>query len=102
MVVDMVLAACGLVLLLAGFAVLTAVPPGELSARSIAAFIIGLAGALLVVRLAGPREPATWHDVLLPLGVAVWICRAAWLRRGQPMRRATDWGELDDRGSSRV
>ena len=100
MVVDLLMAACGLVLLLAGFAVLTAAPPGELSARSAAAFVIGLSGALLVVRLAEIREPATWRDVLLPLGVAVWICRAAWLRRGQPMRRATDWAELDDRPSS--
>ena len=74
---DLILAACGLVLLLAGFAVLTLTPRAEVSTRTVAAMLVGAAGGWCIVRaMAAGAVPVM--DLLLPLGVSVWVLRQAW------------------------
>ena len=96
---DIVLALCGLVLIVAAMAVLHVSHAAEISVRSASALLIGGAGCYYVGRLFMPHDHAELVDLILPLGAVLWIGQAAWRRRGQPMRRATDWAELDDRST---
>lgn len=94
MLSSLVLAACGLVLVLASKLVLQGRHRGDLSARAVSALLVGAAGAWCLARaLAGP--PVPWPDLLLPVGVALWIGGAMWRRRGAPMRRRSDWSEFE-------
>ena len=97
MLLSLVGVVCGLALILAAKAVLRLSHQGELSLRSVAAFMVGVSGAWLLARSLGQDADLTWNDVFLPVGVTGWIVQAAWRRRGAQMRRATDWAELDDR-----
>lgn len=87
---DAIFLICGVVMVGASLAVLHISRAGELSLRSIAGMLVGAAGAWYVVRaLMGPGP--TPGELLLPLGVAIWIAGIAWRRRGHPMRRKGDW-----------
>lgn len=86
----------GLVLLLAAKAVILTSGRLELSIRTIAAAFIALAGGHFVAAPFAPHcEAAPVADLLLLAGAVLWIGNATWRHRGQPMRRATDFAELD-------
>lgn len=74
---DLILILCGLVMLLAAMLVLHVSHAAELSMRSVSALLIGAGGAWCIARaFLGP--PAALPDLLLPLGVAIWIAGALW------------------------
>lgn len=94
-VLDMVLLTCGLVMLLASQAVLTASARAELSMRALSAICVGGGGIVTIRHALGPA-PVEWFEVVLPLGVTLWVLHAAWLHRGVSICSATDWGALAD------
>lgn len=96
-VLDMVMMLSGLVILLAATALLAASARREVSLRSAAALCIGGGAIWTMVQALQPypRQPA---DVLLPLGVALWVLYAAWAHRGRTIGSATDFGALMDSG----
>ena len=87
---DLVLIVCGVVMLLAGLAVLHVAAPGELSWRALSALCIGASGAWALAR-ALSDVPVQLQDLLLPVGVSVWLAGAMWGSRSRPMRRTSDW-----------
>jgi hypothetical protein len=91
----------GMVIVLAALYLLHACERGELSLRSISAALIGAGGAVRIGEALSVHRMPEWAIVLLPTGVALWIVyvwrehrRAQ--RQAHPMRRASDWGELDE------
>jgi len=95
---DAVLICSGVVLLLAGLAVLGAADRGECSHSTASALLIGAAGGWCIAQALEPHTPRAWGDLLLPAGVALWVAGALLQRyrtqrphAGRPMRRASDW-----------
>lgn len=87
---------CGLTLIAAGFAVLHSAHAWEISMRTLAALMIGAAGAWYIARgLYGWQLPDDGPEGWLLLGVTLWIWEARYRRRGQPMRRASDLREIE-------
>ena len=85
----------GLTILMASLLVLADSQRAELSLRTAAAVLIGGGGAVYVGDALSSVPVPGWSLVLLPPGVTMWIAHAASNRTGEPMRRATDWAELE-------
>lgn len=88
-----VLAACGLVMLLGAIAALLISDKLEVSVRTLAAFLIGAGGAYcLSLALKRPDDLSTFQ-LLLPMGVTVWLLGLAWEHRSNPnhIHRKGDW-----------
>lgn len=94
MLADLVLLACGTVMLIAAYVVLATSGRLEISLRVAAALLVGAWGADSLATAMGGH--AAWRDLLGPLGVALWVGQALLRRRGLPMRRSTDWTQLDE------
>lgn len=83
MLSNVILLLCGLVMLLAALLVLHLTHRAEVSLRTIGALLVGAGGAWCVARGTQAAEvPAL--DLILPVGVALWIVGAMWRRRALP------------------
>lgn len=85
MINEIVLAAAGAVLLVASFVALHSFKQREISCRTVAAFLIGAGGAWCVAR-AAHGVPVSPLDLVLPVGVALWVVSAGWRYRNQDIR----------------
>lgn len=97
-VVNAALFGSGFVLLLAAVVVLKTAPRLDLSLRTVAAILIGIGGAVQIADAISVEPLPAWEMVALPLGIALWVGRALYARRGQQMRRESDWASLDGIG----
>lgn len=79
----------GLLMMITSRMVLHACRFLEVSMRSAAALLLGLAGAWCIVRALSGAEVGA-GDLLLPACVVVYIVGALWRRHGSPARRGTD------------
>lgn len=92
----LVTVACGLTLFATAFVVLYSAHSLEISIRTIAALMIGAAGAWYIARaLNGWQLRDEGPEGWLLLGVTLWIWEARYQRRGQPMRRASDLRDIE-------
>lgn len=89
---DLVLIACSAVLFLTAVLVLKTCAAFEISTRSASAGLFAVA-AIWCLKRAVVGPPASLAELALPAGVCIWLLGALWRRRGQPMRRASDWNE---------
>lgn len=91
------LAACGLVMLLGAMAALLISNKLEVSVRTLAAFLIGAGGAYCIsLALKRPEDFSTFQ-LLLPMGVTIWLLGLAWDHRRHPnhVHRKDDWNLRD-------
>ena len=99
---DLVGAACALVLLLAAKRILETAVRAEISVRAACAFVIALGATWSLCVAIGPAHLHPAH-VLLLFGGACWVGQAVYRHRRAPVRhpgrRGTDFGELDSLAS---
>ncbi|WKB53031.1 hypothetical protein [Eleftheria terrae] len=95
---DSVLLFSSIIVLLAALRILSAARLGEISVRVLVALGVGVAAAGSIAMVwSQDTEPPAAH-VLMMLASAAWVLQAVWRNRNKPqtpMRRETDWGELD-------
>jgi hypothetical protein len=96
MMLDLLMIACGAVLVLAALIVLTVCKPAERSMRAVCALLIGCWGGLVFSRAVHGGHDYQVIDVIGPLAIALWISQAVSRRGWRYMRRSTDWMELDE------
>jgi hypothetical protein len=76
MMLDLLMLACGVVLLLAALIVLTVCKPAERSMRAVCALLIGCWGGLVISRALHGGHAYQVIDVIGPLAIALWISQA--------------------------